>query len=343
MDVVDTLIIGAGAGGLGAAVWLENLGVDYQIFDAAPELPKNMHNGVHYLHSIPELPYSADIKTITLTDGILCACGCGKTRDKATLIDALEYSEKVREMQHPSSIMEVSKHQTAYLPSTNTLNSMMSEMHSQTDKSCYNWGMFLTELNPSTKCALFKDKDGNERKINYRNCISTVPLKHIQKSFGYELELKSNPIYVTNYDVERIVPNWLINLYVPNPEVAMYRVSILNGIASVESTRDLTEQEINMQIPSVLSMFHLKSSMETGALRYSAKPFKWETGKVVSISYDCRRELVDKMHAHSFYSIGRFGLWNRKLLVDSTINQAANVARYISGDTSIDIIKLLSK
>jgi hypothetical protein len=48
-----------------------------------------------------------------------------------------------------------------------------------------------------------------------------------------ELKLEAVPIYITNYKVEKIVPNWMINLYIPDPNTPVYRASILNGICSV--------------------------------------------------------------------------------------------------------------
>ena len=137
-------------------------------------------------------------------------------------------------------------------------------------------------------------------------------------------------MHITNYKVEKIVPNWMINLYVPDPLTPVYRASILNGVCSVESMRSLTEEEI-LTTRNLLSMFHLTED--------TPETFTWNTGKVISISKDDREKVLEELHQHRIYQIGRFGLWNRKLLVDSTINQAKEVVRFLSNLDSWENVK----
>ena len=75
----------------------------------------------------------------------------------------------------------------------------------------------------------------------------------------------------------------------------------------------MTEVELEVVVKDSLSMFHIGDLIEK---------YTWETGKVISISIQEREKIVDELHHRSIYSIGRFGLHNRKLLVDSTIHQA---------------------
>jgi hypothetical protein len=118
------------------------------------------------------------------------------------------------------------------------------------------------------------------------------------------------------------VPNWMINIYIPDLFTAIYRFSILNGICSVESMRELSDHEIASTV-SLLNMFHIRQD--------GVERFTWNTGKVISISIDDRNRLVEALKSVDIYSIGRFGLWNRKLLVDSTIEQAKMVVEHIYG------------
>lgn len=330
-----TLVLGSGVGGLGAGCWLKYLGVhDFKIVDKCTEVPKNLHNGVHYLHSVPSLPFVMDFKKVTLTDGVLRTDGVtnqvsiGHTPN---LIDMLKYSEKVREIQHPSSIMEVGKRDSVFLPKSNTLNEMIEQMEDYIGKDKFFLNAKFKTINLEQKFIEVLDGEIDEVvRIYYDNVISTLPLSTVQKYFGYEFELGANPVHICNSVANKIVPNWMINLYVPNGDTPMYRVSILNNVVSIESTHLMDNNEIKHAIDLLNKMFHVE---------YTAQAYTWETGKVMSIATDDREKIVEDMKEKDFYSIGRFGLWNRKLLVDSTINQAEGVVKYITHTKSWDAVK----
>src|SRR3990167_8477710 len=143
----ETIILGAGAGGLGTACWLA--GKDKIVIEGSDSLPKNLSNGVHYLHSSPILPFIPDLKRITLSDGILGRDG--SIKHSADLNDALQYSEKVREIQHPSSILEVGKDDEAYLPGDNNLNSFLEEMYRFIGSKNFVFGRWVKEINVKKK------------------------------------------------------------------------------------------------------------------------------------------------------------------------------------------------
>lgn len=345
---VKTLVLGSGAGGLGAACWLKKKGdlgmymgeptndADFVVVDGCPELPLNLHNGVHYLHTIPELPFKSDIKKITLTDAIL---NDGKMYDRPSLKFALQYSEKTGESQRPSSIMAVGKEDTAYMPSGNSLNTLLQEMHEYAGKDKFIFGKWLNAIDTEKKIAYFRDKDSDEELVvEYENVISTIPLDKmkqlIDNSFINTLKLDCTAIHVANYKVDRIVPNWMINVYIPDASISIYRASFLNGICSVESTKAIDDWEI-VKIAKFLDMFYLSTNGVQG--------YEWKTGKVVSISTDDRAELIEILKGKDIYQIGRFGLWNRKLLIDSTINQAKAVVEYLNGASWEDIKSILIK
>ena len=313
---VKTLIIGAGAGGLGAAVWLKDKEADFMVVEFAKELPVNMHNGVHYLHSIPKLPFETDLKSITLTDGVLQD---GNIYHEPSLIHALEYSEKVREIQHPSSIMNIGKDKNVFMPASNSMNDLLIKMYEYAGKDNFEFGWTLTRIDLGKKEAIFNNGIDNEC-VLYENLISTIPLDKFRKILSNEfvnsLSLKCVPVYITNYCMEKIVPNWMINLYVPDKYSPVYRASMLNGICSVESVRELKESEM-WQVRDILSMFHLVDC--------APEKFTWWTGKVISISIDDRNKLDEEMNKMGIYLVGRFARWDRKLLVDSTINQSKEV------------------
>jgi hypothetical protein len=336
---VKTLIIGAGAGGLAAACWLRKKGYvmhdsdgepvfnhDFMVAEYAKELPSNMHNGVHYLHSEPNLPFDTKLKRITLTDGVICD---EEILHEPSLKHALEYSEKVREIQHPSSIMDIGKETSVFMPRDNSLNELMKDMYNYAGPENFEFGLALTKIDSEKKIAQFYNEAGLAVEIEYENIISTIPLDKlrgmIENEFVKNLQLKCVPVYITNYCVEKIVPNWMINLYVPDKNSPVYRASILNGICSVESIRELRESEM-WQVRDLLSMFHLSDC--------KPEKFTWWTGKVISISIDERAKLDEEMSKLNIHLVGRFARWDRKLLVDSTINQAKEVVDKILNDNS---------
>jgi len=328
---VDNLIIGSGAGGLGTAVWMKYTGQNFMVVDSLESIPLNLHNGVHYLHSIPNLPFETKIREIPLTDGYLD--DRGEIVHTPDLNVALQYSEKVREIQHPSSIMDIGKRNKVYMPVSNTLNTLLSEMYEYSGEESFRFGLWLSEVDVDSRIATFKDKKENLHKIEYKNLISTIPLDVLRNIMNEEspataMTFGSNPVYITNYKVDRIVPNWMINLYIPSEHVPFYRASLLNGICSVESIRELTDEQVRLRIPRYLRMFYLNP---TDPQRY-----EWKTGKVLSISMDDRETIVDWLNERDIYSLGRFGLWNRKLLVDSTISQGQQIAQYLlNGDWEV--------
>jgi len=326
-------VLGAGAGGLGAACWLKEKGIEFMCVEGLDSVPANMHNGVHYLHSIPSLPFDAKIKSITLTDGILFE---EKIYHEPNLSFSLKYSEKVREIQHPSSIMDIGKHDKVYMPENNSLNKLVEDMYENAGKENFHFGYWFKGLDLKKKSAAF-EKQGELFFVEYEQLISTIPLDRfrasIENEFINNLQLNCNPVYVTNFKVEKIVPNWMINLYIPNSNTPIYRASILNNVCSVESIRELKKGE-QYCVREILEMFHL--------IDEDPEYYTWKTGKVLSISIDDRMKLVEKLKELSIYSIGRFGLWNRKLLVDSTINQAKLVVEHLI-EPNTQIISLLSK
>ncbi len=334
MREIEYLVLGSGVAGLGTACWLKDRGFDFTVVDACKELPKNLHNGVHYLHSIPELPFPIDLREITLTDGILVD---GVIDHKTNLLYSLQYSQKVREIQHPSSIMDIGKREKVYMTKENSMNTLIDSMYEFIGKEKFEFGMWLSDLDTENKIATFK-KEGGEEKIQYKRLISSVPLDKMdfKNSWIKSLRLKSNPVYITNIKVEKIVPNWLINLYVPDPSVPMYRCSILNNVCSIESVREMQDWELQECIKG-LEMFHLVKGTE--------EKFTWNTGKIVSISRDDRETLIENLSSQGIYQIGRFGLWNRKLLVDSTINQSKRLVDYFffSENGQMDINELARK
>ena len=300
--------------GLGAGCWLKQAGEEFLIVEKLDELPMNLHNGVHYLHTLPELPFDADLKSITLTDGVLKEDGT--ICHIPNLNDALEYSEKIKAIQHPSSIFEIGDRSKVFVPESNSLNDFLLSMCNYIGQENFVFGAEVCSINSDKKIISLKGSKGDKLDIEYENIVSAAPLgilMDLAPNLAKKPSLFSVPIQITNVKADSIVPNWLINLYVPSQKEKVYRVSILNNIVSVESIEKLKLDEI-LNLKKLFKMFHLDVS--------APKEYEWTQGKIISISIDERKAILEAFVKEDIYTIGRFGLWNNKLLMDSTINQA---------------------
>lgn len=333
-----TLVLGSGVGGLGAGCWLKSKKEDFLILEALPDVPMNLHNGVHYLHSVPKLPFEATLKEITLTDGVLTEDGT--IRHYPELKDALEYSEKVRAIQHPSSIYEVGTKHSVWVPKSNSMNDYIKEMKEYIGDEKFLFNSMITDINLKEKVVTI-NKGGLEKfDISYENIISTLPLPkfmEITKDDTFkDTQFGCTPIEITNFKVDRIVPNWLINIYVPSVKHKPYRMSILNNNASIESVEKIKETDFGV-VQQLFKMFHLDISEH--------KEYTWWQGKIISLDLDMREKILKHFIPLGVFLIGRFGQWNNKLLMDSTINQASEVSHYISiqNKTKMDLDKMVKE
>ena len=333
---IKNVILGSGVGGLGAGCWLKEYKEKFIIIDRLNEIPMNLHNGVHYLHSIPELPFDAKLKEITLTDGVLTEEG--RIRHQPELQDALMYSEKVRSIQHPSSIYEVGTRKSVFVPKSNSMNDYISQMVEFIGEKNFMLGADVISIDLDRKEIIVKDKE-KEQLIEFENLVSTIPLNVFlkltkDKEFN-ALEFLSTPINITNFKVERIVPNWLINIYIPDPKQKVYRLSILNNIASIESISKLEQIDYGL-VKELFRMFHISLD--------SPHEYSWDSGKIVSLDIDTRDKIFNHFTPMGIFLIGRFGCWNNKLLIDATINQAKEVCKYINMEkvNKVDTENLIS-
>ena len=340
MKKYNTIILGSGVGGLGSGCWLKEMKKDFVIIEKLNETPMNLHNGVHYLHSVPKLPFQADLKEITLTDGVLTKEG--SIRHYPELQDALEYSEKVRAIQHPSSIYEVGTKHSVWIPKSNSMNDYIKEMVKFIGLKSFMLNSEIVSIDLNEKIITL-NRYGKEEKLKYENLISTIPLRafiEMSKSVQFiDVEFKSTPIEITNFKVNKIVPNWLINIYVPSKEVKPYRMSILNNNASIESIDKIDIPDFGV-VKELFKMFHIDIS--------DHKEYTWWQGKIISLDFDTRERILNYFIPLNVFFIGRFGVWNNKLLMDSTINQASEVCKYISIEKKHEfdtkqLIKELSK
>lgn len=340
---IKTLVLGSGIGGLATGAALKKAGeVDFLIFEGQDSLPLNLHNGVHYMHSINlDLPFGFDWKKIPLTEQIWWPSN-KEWRDRANLQDIIEYSKKAMGVSQPNSIMSVGKTNEVWIPKSNNMNDLISsfEKYINNGNDHFVYGAWLESIDVKNNLAKFKSKD-TEMEIEYETIISTVPLNKMTGICKKDSKTDFNfqTIFIRNYQLEGVSPDWFINIYIPDPVLPYYRFSVLNKTLSIESTvkYDDTPAYTGMGQKDISASGVLTVLFNFDPAKYSE--YEWKTGKIVSISKDERSDYIDEFAKNNIYLLGRFGLWNRKLLMHSTIQQANEVVKYLKNGQTYESLK----
>lgn len=326
---VKTLILGSGIGGLAAGAALKANGEhDFIIVDRTPSLPMNLHNGLHYLHSsdFPK-PFHFDFKKVTLTEEVWNVRKDEFTKC-ATLPQMFEYSKKIMEnLRHPSSIMDPGKRQEVWVPESNNMNDLLQAYHDYIGEEKFIWSSDLNQINIEKHKIAFGEM-GDE--IEYENCISTIPINVFEKLSGVRTgnDFKHKTIYITNYKTTNIVSNWLIVLYISDPKFKPYRMTVMNGILSMESIDPMTPDD------KVIVKYHCDDLFDYDLS--SENSYAWDTGRIFGLTPDERKTMIDAFAKKDIHLLGRFATWNGKTLMDSTIRDANKITELLHEKTRIN-------
>ena len=334
---ISNLVLGAGIGGLAAGACLKENGLDFLIIDKERSLPANLNNGLHYLHSTNlEIPFNFKFKSVVKNEEVWDIFK-NEFKTKATIPEMFEYSKKIMEnLRHPSSIMDSGIVNTAFVPESNNINDLLIAYSDYIGGNNFLWKMDVATINTEKKVVLFK----NNEKIEYNNLISTIPIGYFYKACNLRCpyNLKSKELFVTNYKLLNIVPNWLIVLYIFDAKFPVYRITSFNGMISMESMSELSYED------EVIIKYHIGDLFEYDIK--SKTNFKWNVGRIFGIGVKERKEIIENFIDKNIYLVGRFALWNGKLRIDNTAIYAVNVVRSIAvnnPEKDLGLIELLSK
>lgn len=320
------VIIGAGIGGLAAAAALKQNGIeDFIVIEKQSDVPNNLSNGLHYLHDVDfQRPFDIQFKKCLLTETIWNTRS-NTFKEKANLPEAFEYSKKVMDnLRHPSSILDPGKRDCVWVPESNDMNELIKKYKDYIgDKFMVN--STVTSIDTGEKIVSIEVLGGRKEAIEYESIISTAPAplmhKLLDSNDSKQEPYKQKPLYITNYKTTNIVPNWMIVLYMSDPKFPPYRISVFNNIISMESMKPLTTAD------EVIIQYLIGDLFEYELDTMSS--YTWETGRIFGVNKAARKTLVDRLTGDSIYPIGRFGLWNGKLRMDDTIEQAQRVVATI--------------
>lgn len=316
------LIIGSGIGGLASGATLKEKGEEsFVIVDKCKELPLNLSNGVHYLHSNDfGTPFPFELQKITAVEEIWDP-RTDEFKKVSHIPEMVEYSLKVMNLRHPSSIQDPgTRSWDTFLPMSNDMNDLLKHYHKYIGEENFIFDLELESVDEDKKIAKFK----SGTTIEYEYMITTTPLDKFIKSCGRETDLtfKSIPVYIVNYKTDRIVANWLLGIYISDPQFPPYRITILNNIISMESIKEMTRTE------EEIVKYHLGRYFDYTL--ESGQKYTWETGRIFGLSKEQRDKIIYDFAKKDIHLLGRFATWNGKLLLDTTITQAKMIVNSIA-------------
>ncbi len=317
------VVVGCGIGGLAAAAELKARGEeDFIVVDKCTEVPLNLHNGVHYLHTNDfGTPFPFELKEIVSTEEIWVPRK-DEFKKKSHIPEMVDYSMKVFGLRHPSSIMDPgSRDWKTYIPLSNNMNDLLIAYKDFIGDK-FELGAKLSTIDTEAKIANF-EKEGLFVPVSYEHLITTAPLNFFGDICGLELnlEFKNAPVYITNYKTERIVPNWLVCLYISDNKFPVYRITILNNIISMESLRRLTLADEH------ITKYHLERYFEYEL--ETKQDYCWDIGRIWGLDKTTREQSVKMFADKSIHLLGRFGTWNGKETMDTTILAAKKIINQI--------------
>jgi hypothetical protein len=323
MNNYKHVIVGAGIGGLSFAAELKRMGCnDFVILERQPDIPFNLYNGVHYLHGIDFVtPFPFNFVEVPSTEQIWNPKR-DEFKDRASLPEMLEYSLKLMNIRHTSAIMHPGNRMwPTYLPESHDLNDLLRAYRDYIGFVHFQFNAPVAWINPEGRLL----EAGTRTQYSYQHMVTTMPLDFLREltpTLSPTLQgitFQKRAIHITNYITTGIVRNWRIQLYVADAQFPVYRITVLNGILSMESLQALSVED------EVIIRYHLQRYFEYELS--SKSTYIWPTGRIWGITKEERRTITAELATAGIYPLGRFGQWDGKMNMDTTIQSAIQLAK----------------
>jgi hypothetical protein len=321
MRKFEFVILGSGIGGLAAGAELKRKGKDdFIILERSVCLPLNFKNGLHGLHTDRlNFPFPIQLKKIVTTETVWNPRK-DEFKSRANLPDMIDYSLKVMNLRHPSSIMDAGNDPWQfYVPESNDMDDIPRGYGGYLGLSSFSFDSQISRIDLKNKIV----EVNGEEEFGYEKLITTIPMNlfyeltglSAQERFG--VKLINRPLIITNYSALRIVPNWLIVIYISDEQFKTYRITVMNGLLSMESLFHLTPED------EAIIQYHLSRYFE---YQLSSKiEYVWDGGRIWGLNRETRELIKQSLNIYGVYPVGRFACWDGKLRIDSTIEQANEV------------------
>jgi hypothetical protein len=161
--------------------------------------------------------------------------------------------------------------------------------------------------------------------------ISTIPMPNLMIMLGYELM----PVfgYLPGTTLRAILSDCdcHVTLYVPDPDLYYYRVSITGNELIVECGHGIGLKPTADRIDSVVhSSLHLLG-LDHSQLASEITVTKSQYGKIAPIDETARKDFVHWASTETgrAFSLGRYATWRPGLLLDDVVNDVRVIERMI--------------
>ena len=302
-------ILGAGIGGLAAGAELKRNGQEnFVIVEKAPNVPRNFKNGVHYIHTNEiDFPFPFYLKEVRAIEQIWNPF-TGQFKDKADIDDVIQYSLKVMGIRHNSSILDPGRRQwKTFIPESNNMDDLIQAYVEYIGIEHFRFDLDAMDVLRET---------GSDDVI-----ISTVPLPLLCPEL--KEHFVNRPIFTANYPAKDIVANFFVGLYIPDHEFPAYRITVLDKVISIEFLSSPTDY----QLSTVKHFLGKHFAYDLDELTRSC----FATGRIWGLEPEQRRGIVRRFEEDSVYLVGRYGRWDGKLTIETTIKQAQQAVNKILG------------
>lgn len=164
----------------------------------------------------------------------------------------------------------------------------------------------------------FTDSCPSEDKI-----ISTIPMNTVLNilNIGLPSEFTYRSIWVNKYKLFGCDANCTI--YYPDPDMAIYRASIVKSDLIIESMKPLVNpEELYVVVESM--------GIDKSDLVLRTANFKQTFGKINKIESKIRKKIImDLTINYGVYSLGRFATWRPKVMIDDVFEDIFHIRRMI--------------
>lgn len=183
--------------------------------------------------------------------------------------------------------------------------------------------------------------------------ISTIPMPALMAMLGWKTDMvfRSVPGYTVTVDI----PEWMsvdacATVYLPNPDVVPYRVSLTERRLIIEVARhrapdegkgggapdyripDAPKEQILAEAFEALGLENWLSLAKIAALA-EVKPMRY--AKILPVDEHERKSFIMwASEQFGVYSLGRFATWRPKLLLDDIVNDVRVIQSMANGDKS---------
>lgn len=298
---MNVAIIGAGLSGIFASEYLSRRGIECTVFEKTDG--SFHHQGVlRFKNKMVPQYLNADWEEIEIAKGFLYK---GQVYNSATIAMNNLYSRKTTGEYHKRSVMS---------DSTDTKRYILTSEPRLGENCRYN-----CKISGIEKGRLFLDSDmGKIPSSPFDFIVSTVPIYSAAELCGIpvfeEFKLKTIHSAIANLDVPSTI---FQTLYVIDPEISIYRVTIHRRQIIVESVSPVDYDECD----KVLKHFGINMS-----LKFQFAAWTGGVGKIVPINDIERRKLILKMtQKFNVFSFGRYAVWKPRLVLDNMLGDIERI------------------